>query len=194
MQSKSLFRTTVLVLLCAGASASANIALDFVTVDDPGNPNDTVTSLGGSGLHFGGVNYTYAIGTYEVTLKQYTAFLNAVAVTDTYALYNPYMATDVTVAGIARSGSPGSYSYSVLGDGQRPAAIVSWFDAARFTNWLHNGQPFGLQTAATTEAGAYALGGATSGVIFSKSAGAQYWIPSENEWYKAAYYYSGKNK
>lgn len=40
----------------------------------------------------------------------------------------------------------------------------------------------------TTEQGAYALDGATSGVGFSKSLGAQYWIPSESEWYKAAYY------
>ena len=193
MQTKPILSTTILALLCAGATASANITLDFVTVGDPGNPNDTVTSLDDSGLHFGAVNYTYAIGTYEVTLNQYTAFLNAVAATDSFSLYNPNMATDPTIAGIARSGGSGSYSYSVLGDGQRPVTTVSWFDAARFTNWLHNGQPVGLQTAATTEAGAYALGGAISGVIVTKNLGAQYWIPSENEWYKAAYYQPAAN-
>ncbi len=91
--------------------------------------------------------------------------------------------------GIARANSPGSYVYSVIGDGQRPVTYVSWFDAARFSNWLHNGQPnTGSQTAETTEQGAYALNGATSGVGFSKGGGAQYWIPSESEWYKAAYY------
>ena len=31
------------------------------------------------------------MGTYDVTLAQYTAFLNAVAKTDTYGLYNSYM-------------------------------------------------------------------------------------------------------
>ena len=193
MQTSPVLSTTILALLCVGATASANIALDFVPVGDPGNPNDTITSLDGSGLHFGGVNYTYFIGTYEVTLNQYTTFLNAVATTDTYSLYNTNMATDPTIAGIARSGSSGSYSYSVLGDGLRPVTAVSWFDAARFTNWLHNGQPVGLQTAATTEAGAYVLGGATSGVIAARTVGAQYWIPSENEWYKAAYYQPAGN-
>ena len=111
-----------------------------------------------------------------------------VGATDTNALYNPSMETDLNIAGISRSGASGSFTYSVIGDGNRPVTYVSWFDAARFTNWLHNGQPTGLQTASTTENGAYALLGANSGVGFSKNLGAQYWVPSESEWYKAAYY------
>ena len=98
------------------------------------------------------------------------------------------MGTDLNIAGIARANSPGSYTYSVIGSGQRPVTWVSWFDAARFTNWLHNGQlNTGSQTAATTEDGAYTLNGTTTGIIL-KNAGAQTWIPSEDEWYKAAYY------
>ena len=171
-----------LAALSLATSASAQINLDFVNVGDPGNPNDPSTG-------YGAVSYEYRIGKYEVTLHQYTAFLNAVAATDAYGLYNPRLATDPNIAGIARSGVSGSYSYSVIGDGNRPVTYVSWFDAARFTNWLHNGQPTGLQTAATTEAGAYTLSGTTSGgLTISKNLGAQYWIPSENEWYKAAYY------
>ena len=132
---------------------------------------------------------TYNIGKYEVTLNQYTEFLNAVADTDAYGLYNPSMGSDTLIVGIRRTGSSGSYSYSALGDGQRPVTYVSWFDAARFSNWLHNGQPnTGSQTAGTTETGAYALNGAVSGVGISKGGGAQYWIPGESEWYKAAYY------
>ena len=37
------------------------------------------------------------------------------------------------------------------------------------------------------ESGAYTLNGATSGII-TANAGAKVYIPSENEWYKAAYY------
>ena len=179
-------RITLTALLLAGiaiGTTSAEITLDFVTIGNPGNPNDTAPSTG-----FGAVGYTYNIGTYEVTLLQYTAFLNAVAQTDTYSLYNPSMGSDLNIKGIERTGSSGSYSYSTFGDAARPVTYVSWFDAARFTNWLHNGQPAGLQTAATTENGAYSLLGATSGVSFTKNGLAQYWIPSENEWYKAAYY------
>ena len=50
---------------------------------------------------------TTAIGKYDVTVGQYTAFLNAVAATDTYGLYNPSMATDLNIAGIARVASSG---------------------------------------------------------------------------------------
>jgi formylglycine-generating enzyme len=160
-----------------------NGLIDFVSVGNPGNANDPTTG-------YGAVAYTYSLAKYEVTLNQYTAFLNAVAATDTYALYNPAMATDVNSAGISRSGSSGSYSYAVIGDGNRPVAYVSWFDAVRFANWVHNGRPSGAQTAATTEDGAYTLLGATSGVSVNKNVTARYWIPSENEWYKAAYHQS----
>jgi formylglycine-generating enzyme required for sulfatase activity len=40
---------------------------------------------------------------------------------------------------------------------------------------------------ASMETGAYTLNGATSGII-TANIGAQVYIPSENEWYKAAYY------
>jgi len=112
-----------------------------------------------------------------------------VADTDAFGLYNANVGMDLNVKGITRTGSSGSYSYAVFGDGNRPVTYVSWFDAARFSNWLHNGQPStGSQTTGTTETGAYALNGAISGVGISKGGGAQYWIPSESEWYKAAYY------
>jgi formylglycine-generating enzyme required for sulfatase activity len=64
----------------------------------------------------------------------------------------------------------------------KPITYVSWFDAARFCNWMQNGQGSG-----STETGAYTLNGAMSG-IYAVNPGAKTWIPSENEWYKAAYY------
>jgi len=179
---------SLLALLCASTSASANLTLDSVTIGDPGNASDTVTATDGSGLFFGSVGYTYAIGTYEVTLSQYTAFLNAVAKTDTHNLYNLEMGADLNSKGITRSGSSGNFNYTAAGDANRPVTYVSWFDAARFVNWLENGQPAGPQAAGTTETGAYTLNGANSGLAFVKDIGAHYWIPSENEWYKAAYY------
>jgi formylglycine-generating enzyme required for sulfatase activity len=85
--------------------------------------------------------------------------------------------------GITRGGSRGSYTYSVTTAlANRPVVYVSWFDAARMANWMVNGQGSG-----STETGAYTLNGATSG-IFLANAGAQVYIPTEDEWYKAAYY------
>ena len=48
----------------------------------------------------------------------------------------------------------------------------------------------GATVGASTETGAYTLNGATTGII-TKNAGATWWIPSEDEWYKAAYYKGG---
>jgi formylglycine-generating enzyme len=131
------------------------------------------------------------MGKYNVTIAQYTVFLNAVATTDTYELYNPMMATRANSAGIARSGSSGSYVYSPIGSPNQPIAYVSWDDTARFANWLTNGQPTGSKGPGTTETGSYTLDGATTddalGAV-TRNATARYVIPTENEWYKAAYY------
>ncbi len=153
-------RGSFLLVICAtflvASVASATITIDTVPVDNAGNPIDPADgdSYTPGIQNFGGVSYAYRIGTYEVTVGQYTAFLNAVAVTDTYGLYNPSMATDVEIAGIARNGLSGSYTYSMIGSPNHPVTYVSWGDAARFCNWLHNGQPAGGEVAGTTEDGA----------------------------------------
>jgi len=167
-------------------ASKATVVIDTVPIGNPGNANDPTT-----GNLYGGVAYSYSIGKFEVTVGQYAAFLGAVAATDTYGLYNTSMASDGNIAGIAQSGSPGSYMYTVIGSPQHPVTYVSWGDAARFANWLHNGQPTGPQSAATTENGAYTLNGATSSAALStitRNAGARWVIPTENEWYKAAYH------
>jgi formylglycine-generating enzyme len=164
--------------------------VQMVAVGDPGNAADPEDGDGTNGgiQNFGAVPYEFKIGKYEITLTQYTAFLNAVAATDTHSLYNPTMESNPNIAGIGRSGVSGGFTYTVIGSGTRPVTNVSWFDAARFCNWLHNERPTGAQDTNTTESGAYSLNGATSGVGFSRQWGARYWIPSEDEWYKSAYH------
>jgi sulfatase modifying factor 1 len=180
---------------------AAPLNYQLVPVGNAGNTNDPAT-----GNVYGGVAYDYQIGKYDVTIGQYTEFLNAVAKTDTYSLYNASMATDLKIAGISQTGTSGAYSYSVIAASgsapyggvsaaNRPITYVSWFDSARFANWLANGQPTGAQTSTTTENGAYDLAHWTSGTaparnVTNPNTGATptYFIPTENEWYKAAYY------
>jgi formylglycine-generating enzyme required for sulfatase activity len=185
-------------VLCAGVSvARADVVIDTVLVGNRANAPDTRYEKPG----YGGVAYTYKIGKYEVTTGQYCEFLNAVAKTDAYGLYNTYMDTvfESTGCNIKRSGSPGSYTYTV-GNGtptdvanwaNRPVNFVGWGDAARFANWLHNGQPAGAQSGATTEDGSYLFNGVTSSadlMAVGREPDATWAIPTEDEWYKAAYY------
>ena len=145
--------------------------MDWVTV---GNANNAADTTG-----YGAVDHSYQIGKYEVTNTQYGAFLNAKGQSNTNGIYNSSMSS----SGITRNGSSGSFSYSVTsGYENKPVVYVSWFDAARFSNWLSNGQGTG-----DMETGAYTLNNATSGII-TANVGATIYIPSEDEWYKAAYY------
>ena len=167
-------------------------AMSMVTIGNPWNVADTGSDFPG----FGAVSYSYQIGTYDVTGSQYEAFLNAVGSTDTYALYNANMGTDTGAAQISRSGTAGTYSYAVMNNtGNRPITYVNWFDCARFSNWMSNGQPSGAQSNVTTENGAYNVNGATSGKAMAANAtnpntglAPNFRMPLENEWYKAAYY------
>ena len=176
----------------AAPTASA-VTIDWVTVGAPDNAADTdpVNCGPSSASPCGTVATPYKIGKYEVTNAQYAELLSSVAATDTNALYNTSMDSDATFGGITRSGVSGSYSYSVkFGFASKPVTYVSFWDAARFSNWLHNGQPTGLQTSLTTEGGAYTL---TPAAIAANSVlrnvTASVFVPSENEWYKAAYYH-----
>jgi formylglycine-generating enzyme required for sulfatase activity len=158
----------------------AVVTIDYVDVGYAGNAADP-----GTGSLYGSVPYAYRIGKYEVSNAQYTEFLNAVDPTGANAngIYNTAMGSDVQRGGITFTPSATNGSkYTIRANmGDKPVNSVSWYDAARFTNWLHNGQGGG-----STETGAYTLNGNTG--IITRNHGASVWLPSENEWYKAAYY------
>ena len=165
------------------------VTLDWVLVDEKGNPADSAPNCVASAPDCGSVPQLYHIARTELTNAQYAEFLDAVAKADPNGLYNPAMGSDAR-GGITRSGSSGHYKYTVKsGRASEPVVFVSFYDGLRFANWLHNGQPTGAQGSGTTESGAYALtpGGITANSIV-RSGGAQFFVPTENEWYKAAYY------
>jgi len=126
------------------------------------------------------------MGKHEVTVNQYVAFLNSVAsASDNYGLYNPGGMGNGQFATISRTENAGIFSFAAIsGYGNRPINFVSWFNAARFSNWLHNG----ATAFSSTETGAYSLNGSNSGAGVARNTDAKFWIPNLNEWVKAAYY------
>jgi formylglycine-generating enzyme len=173
-----------MLLSLALASPGSAVTMAWTFVGDPGNAADSATVMNDRTTGYGSVPYAYDIGTYEVTNAQYVEFLNAKAASDPYFLYS-----SGGFGGIARSGSPGSYTYSTLpGRADMPVNYVTAFDAMRFANWMNNGKGN-----ADTETGTYTLLGEggpypSNMQTVSRNPGATIALASENEWYKAAYY------
>ena len=134
------------------------------------------------------VLYPYQIGKFEVSNAQYAEFLNAVDPTGANALglYNRFMGSNER-GGITNAGAEG-FVYQVKPFFEsKPVVYVSFWDSIRFANWLHNGQGN-----ADMETGSYTITeeGIDSNTI-TRNVNATIALPSEDEWYKAAYYDSG---
>lgn len=157
--------------------------LESVVVDKPGNVGYEVGGFPGPRL-CGGVSYSFKMAKYETTVAQYADFLNAKAKSDPYGLYSASMVQD-----IQRSGTTENFVYSVKeGAANKPVQYVSYWDACRFANWLNNGQGDG-----DTETGAYTLNeyNGSDGRIIARNISATWFLPSEDEWSKAAYFKGG---
>lgn len=197
-----LLRAALASLTALSFTAAAVAQPLFIDTVPVGNPNNAADPSDGdvvaSGIqNFGAVGYEYRIGKYEVTNSQYVAFLNAVAAADPYGLYNPLMESSIDgvafEGGITRSGSSGSYTYAAKpGYENKPVVYVSYWDAARFANWLGTGTTEGRTAPAAPllPGAAYDLGFVANPALAAgnRLGGATIFLPSENEWYKAAFH------
>jgi len=133
-------------------------SMDFVDIGNTGVGGDTANTV--NGANPGAVNYNYKMGTYEVTIDQF-AKANAEAL------------------GTLGNGDENPYSLGVNG----PASNTSWLEAAKFANYLTSG---------TYNGGAYQFSDVNTltGVDRASAVstyGTVYVLPTEDEWYKAAY-------
>ena len=166
----------------AGVVNLGSFSGEFVTVGDPNNTADTTT--------YGAVSQTFDIMKFEFTNQQYVQFLNSVDSNgnQTNGIYHASMGSNARGGISFTSGNSAGSKYAVKTNmGNKPVNYVSWFDAARVSNWLHNG----ATSSSSMETGAYTLNNATTGNALALNIGAKFFIPSENQWYKAAYYKGG---
>ena len=179
----------------------AQVTFDWATVGNPGNAPDTLTMTKGAvpdnTTGYGSVGYTYQISKYDVTNAQYVQFLNAVdpAASNTLRVYNTKMSDpSANPAGLAYTGgidrnlaaASGARYSAKAGQENAPAIWINWTSGARFVNWLANGQGSG-----STESGVYDMAVFTGNSFATPPAranGATVFLPSEDEYYKAAYY------
>ena len=145
-------------------SGANTFTIDFVSVPNPGNSADTTG--------YGAVIYDYRIGTFEISQDQIEKA-------------NANGLNNVTA---------GAWT------GHQPAANISWYETAAFVNWLNTSigkqAPYDLKWTGSvwtmslwSSADAWQFGGEN----LYRHKDAYYFLPSEDEWYKAAHYDPSKN-
>ncbi len=186
------FVSTSIVMMLSGtalAQVDPLSGIDFVTIGDVGNANWTG---GGSNNNRGRVDYEYRIGRFEVTTAQWVEFMNA-AMDRPANDRIPFTGAPLQWGAAATTPINGGSRWRVpAGREMLPTGGITWRTAAIYCNWLHNGK--GLDRAAFLS-GAYDVstftnynGGPTFTDQRTRSPGARYFIPSLDEWMKAAHW------
>ena len=131
--------------------------IDFTTIGNPGNAADTT--------RYGSVGYTYRIGTYAISQNQIDK---------------------ATASGLANVVA-GAWS------GDKPAANMTWYESAAFVNWLNTSKGFTPAYSLSWSGSTWSMAlwtvtdpGYDASNLYRNSL-AKYFLPSENEFYKAAY-------
>jgi formylglycine-generating enzyme required for sulfatase activity len=176
MKKTTLTKITLATLCFAGfgvtsahadnfGSGGNSFSIQFADVGNAGNGNDAGAGGGIYSSPYGGVSYNYRIGVTEVSQDWITKATNLGM-------------TNVTA---------GAWGAS------QPAANMTWYEAAAFVNWMNTStghqaayQLNGTNTALTLWTGAQAWQAGGQNLYRHKDA--YYFLPSENEWYKAAYH------
>jgi len=103
--------------------------------------------------------------------------------------------TEVTVAEMAASGA-GDGDENYWNDGPRtvgtgaPASYVSLYEAMKYCNYLTSGN-INSGYYSSSDGGATYQANALSHDVYAAANGITYFVPTEDEWYKAAYYNLG---
>ncbi len=114
----------------------------------------------------------------NVTVSEYSKFLNAVAQEDRHTLYDQKMGEESGIASIEQLGTPGNYSYRFNKEqAEESVMFVDLRSAMRFCNWKENGEE---EDPVTTEHGVYELEGDQLVSVHIDDT-TNYFLPSEQD-------------
>lgn len=169
---------TGLVFADTFGTGANQFEIDFVSVSGDSNPTSGIPAGSAyTGFTFTGVDTDYRIGMFEISNDQWNKFLSAYG----------------TVTGNESS----AYDRSSVWTGNDvPVHMISWYEAAQFVNWLNT---------STNHSPAYKFTGTkgTNDYTFVpweigdvgyeasnpyRNSNAFYFLPTEDEWVKAAYW------
>ena len=217
MKVQMIWVSTVAVAMHSGVAAAqlqltTEYGIEFTTISSPGNApwiGDPELPTRTSGR--GSVDYEYRIGVTEITSAQWLDFVNTFSMRDD----DPHRFYQVHQSGIRRDNSYSGPGFRHILDpsdpnaGMRPVFGIDWRHAAMYANWLHNDQSTDLSA---IENGAYDTStftnrpggeddnGGQDGpnmALFNdqhtRNPDARFWIPSLDEWLKAAHFDPDKN-
>ena len=137
--------------------------IDFVNIGNAGNADDNIG--------YGAVPYAYRSGVTEISQD---------------------MITKATASGLTDV-TAGAWA------GSQPAANITWYEAAAFVNWMNTStghqKAYDLTYSGSWSMGLWSSADAwqTGGTNLYRHKDAYYVLPSEDEWYKAAYYDPNKS-
>ena len=146
-----------------GAGVNA-FSIEFVQIGNLGNAADTT----GSPNSAGSVSYAYHIGKYEISQ-------------DVINKANLYNDLNISLFDLSPFGGNGP---------NRPATGISWYEAARFVNYLNTSQGFSNAYKFDASGNYQIWNPSDNGYNASnrfRNTSAKYYLPSLDEWYKAAY-------
>ena len=142
-------------------SGANQFTMDFVQVSNTGNENDSTG--------YGSVSYEYRMGKYEVSQDM--------------------------INKASASGVPGMPGGTWVGN--QPSSAITWYQAAAFVNWLNTSSGYHAaynltwnRWTASWEMSLWYPNQAwqMDGENLYRYIDAYYFLPNENEWYKAAYH------
>ncbi|MBX3386579.1 MAG: SUMF1/EgtB/PvdO family nonheme iron enzyme, partial [Phycisphaeraceae bacterium] len=185
--------------IASGGQITVSHGIEFVTIGAVGNapwmgdgtPQDRAIGRGG-------VNYEYRIGRFEVTTAQWVEFYNAAFDRPADDRIPHLIPSDHWGAVSTPAMTPGGQRWRVpVGNEYRAVGDISWRMAAIYCNWLHNDKATNREAFLSGAYDVSTFGYVGDSNTFSdqaaRSPGAKFFIPTWDEWLKAAHYDPNKN-